>query len=340
MQNLKSKTTFIATFISALISANALSANYSPIQALKNSCIVTPVKATTYVKLHLNLSSADAIPSVMPFDPSNPASFNYQNNIIIYDSLGVGHKLGFYYIKSKMNEWVVNLYVDETAQNTGTLTFSSNGQLTTATGMSLQFNPGTGATSPQEVQINMLCTTQYGSPDELIEFWQDGNVADQNFHALVPASPLANINTASSCIEEKIKATTQVKLHLNLSAADVLPAMDFDPETAASYNFKTDVTIYDSLGAPYKLSLYYVKNINVNTWKIYAYIYKNYVGKGQVVFDSKGFIRSVNGLDNLYWLPYSGADSPQYFSVDLTCSTQFGKHDQMIEDAWQDGMGG
>jgi flagellar hook protein FlgE len=66
------------------------------------------------------------------------------------------------------------------------------------------------------------------------------------------------------------KATTDVNVVLNLdSAATVPPTSPFSAADANTYNSSTSVTVYDSLGNPQTLSLYFVK-AGPNAWNAYA----------------------------------------------------------------------
>lgn len=133
-------------------------------------------KATSNItQSFLNLSSSDAIPSVTPFDPTNTSSYNYTTTTQIFDSLGTSHSLSLYYVKNAANDWTVNAYVDNNSIGAGSLVFTSSGALSSQTGLSsLSFAPGTGAASPQTIDVSMTGATQYGSADSSFPFTIDG----------------------------------------------------------------------------------------------------------------------------------------------------------------------
>ncbi len=65
-------------------------------------------------------------------------------------------------------------------------------------------------------------------------------------------------------------ATGQIKFlgPTNLNADAGVPAIAFDPNDPASYNYKYTITIYDSLGTPYQADLFFRKT-GTNTWDIH-----------------------------------------------------------------------
>lgn len=67
------------------------------------------------------------------------------------------------------------------------------------------------------------------------------------------------------------RASTNVQIGVNLPAnAEVKDAKLFDFNDPSTYNKSTSVTTYDSLGQPYKMSTYYVKdNSAPNRWAVY-----------------------------------------------------------------------
>lgn len=340
-----SKITLIAICASMLVCGKSMSANSLDVTAFNgkklksNSCIFAPVQATSVVKINMNLNANSIVPSD-PFNPSDNSTYNFQANSELYDSLGVQNNLQLFYIKNTVNGWIVHVFVNGTLIGTGKLQFDAAGILTTADGLNqLSWTPTNGATSPQLFSIDMLCTTQFGYDFEIFSIWQNGHTTIPSFHAALNAIYFSSHKNASDrmCFNEFSHATTTVKLHINLDAKNSIPSSPFDPKDIQSYNYTINMWIYDSLGAPYKLSLYYVKN-SVNVWKVYAYMYRKSLGSGQLVFNSNGTLTNVTGLDELSWLPYSGADSPQIFGVDMTCSTQYGSPNKLVEAPWQDGQ--
>lgn len=61
-----------------------------------------------------------------------------------------------------------------------------------------------------------------------------------------------------------------VTANLNFDSRAEVPAVAFDKDTPASYNFSTATTIYDSLGIAHSFTLYAVKAATVGDWNVYA----------------------------------------------------------------------
>lgn len=78
---------------------------------------LTP-SATSNVDIEFNLDSRATVPTVTPFDPTNPDTFNDSTSSTIYDSLGNPHVLTKYFIKLSDNVWDMNILIDDA--NVGT----------------------------------------------------------------------------------------------------------------------------------------------------------------------------------------------------------------------------
>lgn len=132
------------------------------------------------------------------------------------------------------------------------------------------------------------------------------------------------------------KATSNPSLALNLDASALVPATgSFDSADTTSYNFRSDTTVFDSLGNSYDMSVFYIKSSD-NNWTTQVLMDNQSVGSGTIEFQSNGAISTVTGMDNLSWSPTGGATTPQTFSIDLTNSTQY-SGDNTIRNNQQDG---
>ncbi len=132
------------------------------------------------------------------------------------------------------------------------------------------------------------------------------------------------------------KATSKSSFVLNLDAGAKEPASAFSNTDANSYNYRTDSTLYDSLGNPYNLSVFYIKALD-NNWTTQMSINDQSVGAGALSFNSDGTLSTVTGMDNLSWTPLPGAVTPQTISIDLAGTTQFAGSSEMTLPAAQDG---
>jgi len=139
-----------------------------------------PPQATAAITATLNLSASDSVPTTVPFDPSDPSSFNNSTSTVIYDSLGSPHTSTLYYVKSSVaNQWDTYQYIDGNVVASGgaspvSITFNSDGTLSGPANIAYDAVPsGTGALAIQ-VNINYSNTTQFGSSFAVNGLSQDG----------------------------------------------------------------------------------------------------------------------------------------------------------------------
>ncbi|TWI64577.1 flagellar hook protein FlgE [Pseudoduganella lurida] len=78
----------------------------APVPITIDSSDLAPVQ-TTKANLQINLSSNTALPTVQPFDASDPNSYSKQTVIPVYDSLGNEHTMGTYYVRTGGSTWDV-----------------------------------------------------------------------------------------------------------------------------------------------------------------------------------------------------------------------------------------
>ena len=135
-------------------------------------------------------------------------------------------------------------------------------------------------------------------------------------------------------------STTQTTVALNLDSNSDIPSVaPFDSSNTDTYNFRTDTTVYDSLGNPNSLSIYYVKSA-ANTWDAEVLVNETSVGSGTLQFTSDGLFSSSSGLGALSFTPGNGATAPQAFSIDLDASTQFANESQLVSNDQNGGPSG
>ena len=69
------------------------------------------------------------------------------------------------------------------------------------------------------------------------------------------------------------KNSKEIKLSTNLDSRQTVPTTaPFNPSQATSYNHSTSATLYDSLGNPLTMTMYYVKTATPNQWEVYTRI--------------------------------------------------------------------
>jgi flagellar hook protein FlgE len=148
-----------------------------------------PPNATTAIDAGLNLNASATPPTTVPFDPTDPTSYNNSTSLVVYDSLGSQHTVSVYYVKSATpNQWDSYFYVDgneidsgpaETPANTSpmTLTFNTDGTIASPTNIDYATIStaalGTGA-APLQMNLDYTNATQYGNPFAVNSLSQDG----------------------------------------------------------------------------------------------------------------------------------------------------------------------
>lgn len=154
--------------------------------------------------------------------------------------------------------------------------------------------------------------------------------------------------------------TSEVTLSVNLSASAVPPPA-FDPaDPAATSNFPTNVTVYDSLGNAHEATVYFRKETD-NTWEWHAMVdgaevtngtagTPTEVASGTLTFDTNGAL-DTETTNASTWDFVGGATPGQTITFDfgdsittdlgtgLAATTQFGSP-STINGLTQDGFGG
>lgn len=153
--------------------------------------------ATSSLTASLNLSSAETTPiapyNAADFDPALANTYNHSTATTAYDSLGAAHTLTLYYVKTDTaGEWQSYAYMQDAAgvnQQLGsdTLQFDSSGSLTSPangivslTGLAATLGLGANdgqygsAAAPDQIDINLSSTTQFGSGFAVNDLTQNG----------------------------------------------------------------------------------------------------------------------------------------------------------------------
>ena len=141
------------------------------------------------------------------------------------------------------------------------------------------------------------------------------------------------------------RATELTELGLNLdSTMEVLPAFDVDdPKT---YNFTTATTIYDSLGSPNVMTMYFHKD-TPNTWSMFTHVEDQEVsqaGGDELVFTTDGVLQTINGgTSKIVALPSfnpPSGGSPIELELELSEVSQYNGDfgvNQIIQDGYTNG---
>jgi|LNFM01.1.fsa_nt_gb flagellar hook protein FlgE len=144
---------------------------------LRISTANTAPQATTNVELGANLDSQEAVPLVTPFDANDNATFNFTTATTVFDSLGGGHLMQFYFAKTGAGTWDVHTAVDGTIIGAASpIAFGTTGGLSTPVGGAITlpaFTPSGGGAA-MNVSVNMTEMTQFGAPFGVNRVVQDG----------------------------------------------------------------------------------------------------------------------------------------------------------------------
>ncbi|CAB1370539.1 flagellar hook protein FlgE [Denitratisoma oestradiolicum] len=117
-------------------------------------------------------------------------------------------------------------------------------------------------------------------------------------------------------------------------------ADNFDASNTLSYTGSTAQTVYDSLGNPHNLTMYFVKTSAGNGWQMYTTL----DGGGQsgpvtLDFTTAGALATDMPLTQTFTLN-NGATSPLTFTLDLRGTTQYGISfgvNQLLQDGFTSG---
>ncbi|MGF6332022.1 flagellar hook protein FlgE [Pseudomonas sp. BS3782 TE3695] len=197
---------------------------------------------TTKVDQTMNLNSAETLPTVATFSPTDTNSYNKTISTKVYDSQGNEHTMDQYYVKTGTNAWRVHTYMDGRSPAnpattppvaiTADITFNSNGSINTLTagagwtqtGNTLTMTgwvPGTitnAATTPVTwgpngsvaaaggIAFNMALTTSYNSPTARTAQFQDGYATGQISSLTIDATGVMTANFSN----QQTKAIGQV----------------------------------------------------------------------------------------------------------------------------------
>jgi flagellar hook protein FlgE len=138
--------------------------------------------ATSTGTVILNLPSASTAPP-LPFDATNPATYNQSTSTTVYDSLGTAQTATFYFVQTAVpNAWQVHMTVGGTpVGGAQPLAFSNTGAVTTPVGGALAFNgfnPTDGA-AQMNMSFNFGQTTQFGGDFGVTSIIQNGFATGQ-----------------------------------------------------------------------------------------------------------------------------------------------------------------
>jgi len=139
----------------------------------------SPPRASGTVTVQSNLPADATAPTITPFDPTDPNTYNRTTSLTVYDSLGAAHAQSLYFVKTAVpNKWELHTTIDGAAVGgMQTLTYSGSGVLTSPSPGTIPllpaYNPGNGA-NPMALTLDLGASTQFGDSFSLAALTQDG----------------------------------------------------------------------------------------------------------------------------------------------------------------------
>ncbi|SDX47375.1 flagellar hook protein FlgE [Collimonas sp. OK242] len=158
------------------VGANGSIAGGTPAALQLPATAMTP-NATTKINAQYNIDSRSTVPITTPFNATDSTSFNYQNAVTGYDSLGNPHEITNFFVKTAANAWDVYQTVDGGASSKiGALTFDTAGKMLTPAAGTLApaAIPLANGAAPLNFTINLTGTTQFGNDNAVAKQTQDG----------------------------------------------------------------------------------------------------------------------------------------------------------------------
>lgn len=135
-------------------------------------------------------------------------------------------------------------------------------------------------------------------------------------------------------------ATTESEVGFNLDSREGVPVnAPFDQTDPESYTWTTTQPVYDSLGNPHNMQVYFVKTATANEWEMYTALDGGTPSAATTLtFDSSGNL--PNTIVNQSFALTNGAVTPLAFTLDISDATQYGDEsglNTMVQDGYTSG---
>ena len=138
------------------------------------------------------------------------------------------------------------------------------------------------------------------------------------------------------------KASKDIAYEMNLDSSSSVLGAPFSATDSTTYNNRTSVSIFDSLGASHIMNSYYVKTAD-NAWDVNVEVDNSIIGTGSVNFNTDGTFASQASLTGMTFNPGGGAAAAQPLDLSLSKMTQFGSETvvhKLDVDGYTSGMPG
>jgi len=140
------------------------------------------------------------------------------------------------------------------------------------------------------------------------------------------------------------KATTKLDVNINFdsraSETDTRWQLIAGVPDPSGYNSSSSTTVYDSLGNPHSMTLFYSKTANPNEWTVRTMIDGTVQETTTVTFNDDGSYEAPDNI-SVTWDPAGGATPGQTIVLDLSTSTQYGSEfaiNSMVQDGYTTGQ--
>lgn len=136
-------------------------------------------------------------------------------------------------------------------------------------------------------------------------------------------------------------ATSATEVQVTLDARSATPTVTpFDPANAATFTASTSQTVYDSLGNPHNMTMYFAKGATPTTYDMYTALDGGTPSAAQTLtFSNTGTLTTAMPVTQSFVLA-NGAVSPFNYTMDMTGTTQYGVDfgvNQLIQDGYTSG---
>lgn len=139
----------------------------------------SPPQPSSNVDMNINLPADAATPTVAPFDPNDPQTFNHSTSTVLYDSLGVAHTATYYFVETG-GAWEAYQTLDGTqVGGAQPFDFAADGSIANPPNGVLTYpawDPANGA-NQITLDLDLSNTTQYGSDFVVNSINPDGRAA-------------------------------------------------------------------------------------------------------------------------------------------------------------------
>ncbi|MBT8441833.1 MAG: flagellar hook-basal body complex protein, partial [Gammaproteobacteria bacterium] len=135
--------------------------------------------ASSLVEMNINLPADATAPSVVPFDPADPQTYNHSTSTVVYDSLGVSHTATYFFVRNGAGWDAAQTLDGNLVGGLQPFDFAADGSIANPANGLLNFpawDPANGAT-PLTLDLNMSDTTQFGSNFTVNSINPDGRAA-------------------------------------------------------------------------------------------------------------------------------------------------------------------